>query len=433
MKKAALYLSEIGKRILFIGLSIQIILGIVWMCFNFNSLQQYPVTGAFLYNHLILKLKGVYPLLYLLQLVAAFWSACHLLRQCKMISRGGRLPEIWGGLAIITFPMAMQCHMALSPYSFIGTLLMLEFSFMLKMLRGGRRDTTRSLVCMGACWLLLSLLMPEYVILGGVPILVGVIFCLKKLIYLKRSMMSVLILVCAICGIVTGVARITGQEKTLTKENIAYSLFWRTSWTFMRGDSGMWEPELYWSILPEYTEATVRPNAMETVFRPKLEEYFTDEEFVSFCMERAMVNIRFHGSVILKEMIWDVAGYAVTPLVLPMQLKGHGYDSYSGYNYETMRMNAPLLTKYYVSYSCRWFAIMLVTSLSCLFIGRFCESISRKKLADSMWSVAAVILSVCIMLLFYTMRSAGMMDYKCLYIVNQIWVIGALSMWRKEV
>ena len=52
MKKAAGHISVILKGILCIGFSIQIVFGIVWMCFNFAHLQAFQQDSGILYRGL---------------------------------------------------------------------------------------------------------------------------------------------------------------------------------------------------------------------------------------------------------------------------------------------------------------------------------------------------------------------------------------------
>lgn len=432
MKKAALYLSEIGKRILFIGFSIQIILGIVWMCFNFTSLQKFTVSGAFLYQHLISKLELVFPILYALQLALAVFAGYYMLHGLQLMGSCHPFLEWWGSLAILTFPMAMQCHMAVSPYSLIGSLLLIELTILMKTIRGKESLVARGLVKAGACWLLLGLIMPEYTILGGIPVLLGALFPAKRLIHSVKKLGWILLLLVALSGVVTGTARLTGQEDILSKKNIAYSLFWRTGWTFLRGETIIWDPAILEAVMPEVNEAGLRPSAMDTALRPGLEKYLSEEEFIEFCNQRTKMNLLRHGSVILREVIWDGSGYTLTPMIVPMQLKGKGYDSCTGRNYELMRNHTPQLTQTYVRYGCWWFCCMLVIAVICLLgnhirgIAFTCEIKNRRS------GLMLCLLSFGAIVLFYTLRTAGMMDYKCTIAVNQMWVVGALSLLRKE-
>lgn len=75
MKKIAAELAVILKGILFTGFSIQTVMGIVWMCFNFIHLQDFGEPEGILYPVLRNASGGAYPLLYLVQLCAAFFAA----------------------------------------------------------------------------------------------------------------------------------------------------------------------------------------------------------------------------------------------------------------------------------------------------------------------------------------------------------------------
>lgn len=431
MKKAARHLSEIGKRILFIGFSIQIILGVIWMCFNFTNSQKFTVSGGVLYQNLILKFETIFPALYLLQLGLALFAGYHFIHQLKWTGFGSRLSEIWGSLVLLTFPMAMQCHLAISPYSIVGSLCLLELTFVLKLVRDKACRTVWEVTKGGLCWLLLSLILPEYIILGGIPLLVGVLFSLRTLLHPVKKLGMVILLLAAFAGLVTGTTNLTDQEHPFRSKDIAYAVFSRTGWSFLMGDAAYWDQEVYQAVNYEVMQAYLRPGAMETELKPKLEEYFTEEDFISFCYERAKVNLSLHSKVIIRQMTWDGLGYSVTPLILPMQLKGKAYDSASGRNYEIMINHTPSLTKDYVAYSCWWFGCMLLIGLVC-FITDCIHGVHRLKTRGTLSSIFVCAISLGVVTFFYTVWTVGMMDYKCTIVANQMWLLGTLSLFRKE-
>ena len=167
MKKAAGYLITLLKSMLFIGFSIQIIFGLVWMCFNFTHVQEFGVPEGILYP-LLLRIFGSVPqILYLLQLCLAWFCTRELI---KPIVRLRTIWQNWYVLVLLTLPFSMQCHLALLPYSFVCSLLFLEVSFCRNAMAAEQGISCMELTKGAACWLILALLLPEYKWLGGIPL-----------------------------------------------------------------------------------------------------------------------------------------------------------------------------------------------------------------------------------------------------------------------
>ena len=70
----------------------------------------------------------------------------------------------------------------------------------------------------------------------------------------------------------------------------------------------------------------------------------------------------------IRQLTWDALGYTVSPLIVPIQLRGEAYDSYSGANYGVMMEHTPRLTVLYATYGCWWFvcAFVLVVLTGCM-------------------------------------------------------------------
>ena len=113
-------------------------------------------------------------------------------------------------------------------------------------------------------------------------------------------------------------------------------------------------------------------------------------------------------------------GYGATAIIFRMQLEGKSYDSYTGRNYEAMRGNSPILTKYYVEYGCWWFGCCLILTVI-LTLLRMRE---RRRVP---WGMIFLDISISgILIVALTMRGAGMMDYKYTVAVNALWLIWSL-------
>ena len=96
-----------------------------------------------------------YVILNVLQLSAAFavryyflWSLSKRLYPERSVTKG---LLIWGSLGMVTFPFAMQCHLAALPCSLISSLFLLMLSYLFRDGKGKKRLVTLLLaaVCAG--------------------------------------------------------------------------------------------------------------------------------------------------------------------------------------------------------------------------------------------------------------------------------------------
>ena len=119
MRRAAEQIKSILKGILLIGFAIQAVLGLWWMCANFNDVQYFGKPEEGLYS-VLYRMTGQIPqIMYILQLSFGLWGGWR--------SLAGFLPgwrAWWGSLALLTYPMAMQCHLAVLPHSFVTSLFL---------------------------------------------------------------------------------------------------------------------------------------------------------------------------------------------------------------------------------------------------------------------------------------------------------------------
>lgn len=428
MKKAAGHISVILRGILFIGFSIQIVLGIIWMCFNFAHLQEFSETRGILYRGFRSLTGERFWILYLLQLGLGGYAAHRFLNKIYPMD----FPKsIWGSLVLLTFPMAMQCHLAVSPYSFVSSLFLLELSAAAAVVRERDGNTVTEFAVGGLCWLLLALLLPEYFILGAVPLLLAFLFGFPGFRGQLRKMGLTALLLAAYGGMIMGIGALAGETNQLPdRETIAFSLFDRMTWPTLWVDHDGWPEEVRAAVDDYVWSVSQYAGDMQRVIRPLLQESLDDEQAVKYYLEMAATSWRMHAPMIIRQVGGDFLGYSVTPLILPMQLKGEAYASYSGRNYEIMFLQSPVLTKYYVNYSCWWFAAMLILALAFLLI-RTAEHSVRHQRRD----LAAVLLcfsGAAAVAAAYTMRGAGMMDYKCTVAVNLLWLAAVLQIMRKS-
>ncbi|MDR2044031.1 MAG: hypothetical protein LBQ15_06615 [Clostridium sp.] len=199
---------EVLRKLLRLGLGVQVGLGILWMAANFTGFQEFgdsfhyvEVSRSLVYDEytgifypLLIRLSMAassavgfllfgkappyYEILYCLQLAAAQLAAW------KLLESFGIRRRVWGAAALLTVPFAMQCHLAVLPQSLALSCLLLEIAGVVRLCRGrgGGRDGRKLSGCLEfgkilVFWLLSALLIPEYCYLALTPILVGMAAC----------------------------------------------------------------------------------------------------------------------------------------------------------------------------------------------------------------------------------------------------------------
>lgn len=383
VKKAAPHICAVLKGMLFIGFSVQIALGAIWTCCNFGKVQSFGEPDAALYRAALGLLGDSHIPMQLIQLSVAFLAGYFFLQKLQPT---GILFAVWRGLALLTFPFALQCHLALQPHSLIGSLFLLMLLLLLK------TDRKRA-----------------------VPCVLSALACLAAM--------------AALSGIADGDRR---EEPGYSFEGaLASRLAWPTLW-----NDSMWYGEEVTEVTSEVLwEASLYADNMR-LFQEALEQGMGTEAAKKHYLHIAQVGWLCHKSMVIRQIGWDALGYAVTPVIFPLQMAGRAYDSYSGRNYEIMREYAPVLTKHYVGYGCWWFGWMLVTALFLAIAEALRGSgegdpagtgeagkVSRRRLVLSM---AVCVFCSGLLVAGLTMRGAGRMDYKCTIAVNELWLAGGL-------
>lgn len=430
MKRAAGTVLLVIKYMVFMGFTVQICLGLIWMAANLGKVQDFlPVeTGVY---PLVLRLTGSwYGLIYLLQLGAALYAGYRLLNAMGI---GGRGICLWGSLAMMTLPMAMQCHMALLPYSLTGSMELLKLSFVRRRTGEGDAPGERALWGCLACFAAQCLLWPGYTVPGAVlPFLLLLRRLPGMLRKRERLLQGALLAVCFAAAAAAGYfwdrapeggGNVSGWEWRLVKR-----ICWPTVWVDWAGEPEVFNLENGGAIwLSSYY-----PDYMDLYLKPQLDA-MAPEAADSVMKTMICRAWSVHYPMVVRQIGWDALGYSVTPVILPLQLSGDAYDSCSGRNYEIMRNGTPVLTKYYVRVSCGWFAVSLAllagaAALGCIekFSGPGKVSKTWRERLSGAFPFLAAIVSAGAAVVFFTMQGAGIMDYKYLVWINQLWIAGSV-------
>lgn len=515
---------------LFIGLSVQIVLGIFWMLANFPGMQAFGESSRYvemsksflcdeytgiLYPVLLMVARAMgallhvpyYVVLYAAQLLVALFASHRFMRACGFVEaaahsgksgrknpvgtgwevreesgrkdreepgrrvreESGRIEreggmsqgkgghragarlfwDVWGSLCLLTIPMAMQCHLAVLPYSLACSFYMIMLSYVVE--ASGKPEVlfVRTLVKMSPLWLVTALLLPEYKVLAALPML-GLFgysaCCLWKKDRMRVGRQALLLL--AIAGMIAALGNLTqvsGSQGRVEK-SIAADMVNRLVWPRFAENYQAFPEEIREIIsMEDAIELDKAPESVAMEFGPAVEKAVGKKEAQRLFARMAQVSWAGHTRQIAREVLIDAASYAAAPAALDKQLKGGGYDSYAGRNYEIMRERTPGLTGRYVRYACWWFPVgVALGGLMLLAAGVRCvvrkagiaEEVPAKEVpakektgSARCGRCACVVLclfSAVFMILFYTLRSAGMMDYKNAVFVTQLWYVWML-------
>lgn len=456
MQKAYQSILAVAGRILFIGFGIQVVLGLCWMVCNFGGLQKFgdsllyeEISKTFicdeyegiLYPVLLMITRGIEEfshipyrfILYLLQTGFAFFVSYKML-ECVGVTK--RFQKMVGGLALLTFPMAMQCHLAVLPDSLVSSCLLLELAFCMRIFLQGEKVSSAEFVKVLSCWTVLSLFRPEYVIIGSIPVIILFLYGLVKTWRSdKRTILRNGVLMVSFFGMILMISDLTRVEGYYDRATPSLSsmLASRCVTFHAEEDYGNWPEEVKAHISLEQAQLVDGyVDNGERILAKTLEEAVGAERAQELLGELANIAWQRHRREIVHNTAWDVVGYTFSPLVVQRQFAGKAYDSYSGRNYDIMREKTPMLSAYFVDYSCWWFKAGLVITavLGVLCFAMYLIKRGKKvpEIQPITWSGAILSMITCLVTMgvligIYSLRGAGMMDYKKSVAVTLLWIM----------
>lgn len=396
-----MHLRGVLRAVLACGMGVQILLGLAWLVKNMGGLQTFQESGwllngegaagrlysGALYRGLVSLLSSHLWILYGIQLAAAL-AAAYGLMACFM-GKDQRASRVLGALALTAIPQALQCHLAVLPWSLGTSLLMAETALWISLLRDGGvengRERRRTAVAMLEYWLLLLWILPVYAWFS-LPLLLAILWRTGKFgcetsqdalaqyhgqaNTIREKEKNTGIRVRMLCGL-TGLALVLccigvncGFRPAAWNRELAADALRRTGWPSFQYDYDSIPEPLHSEIgLDTARKVSTYADGVEVSLIPKLEERYGFEETTSVLWNLAGLCLKRNLRADIKNVIWDMAAYHAAPPILVMQLKGRAYDSLSGINYEQMKERAPLLSRYYVTYASRWWWVMLGLAL----------------------------------------------------------------------
>ena len=448
MQKARRALAQIAGRFLFIGISVQIVLGICWMIRAYDIFPEFGDSYLWLkaadtlvcddymgigYPLFLMLAKGIesissipYPFfVYTVQILFAFYSGVVFLRSCGMTKR---VWLVWGSLGLLTYPFALRCHVAVLPNSPGFSFLLLELSVLMGILRqdadsASEKFPLRQMFTAGVWWALGTVFVVENLWLGLVPLAVVWFLHLIRGRHLgKQRVLGELVLLAAVAGILFMAVSLwqTPGSYGKAENTVSAAMMRRFTWSHMRVEReyDTWPEELRSLYSWEEIQQSGRyAGTMEADLQKRAEETLGVSGAQQLFRKYAAYHLKAYFSENIHQIAWDMAGYVMPPVMLQLLLDGRGYDSYTARNVDLMMTGALQLTNFLLKYSSVWFLLGSIVALLGALAG-------KKRIR---WDAVCMCdITALGMVIWYTMQDAGCWDYKNGLLPGMLWLVGMI-------
>ncbi len=421
-------------------MGMQIIPGIAWLAVNFTDLPLFHETFlleqaadtlvvdeyiGILYPLLlkaIMWISGVVQIsyhipVYILQLLAAGFAAVYMLRCSGWISgsRGLRMIKYAYGTAyLVTFPLLLQMHLAVLPYSLATSVAIILICDGLHYLYNVNQVRGTVLIRLCGLWMLNFLLVPEYSWILGVfvvAVLVRVMLGNKQ----WRTRILLCILSTVLCFGVIGQTTQTPGSMGRMQKTVSSSLLSRFIWPYFVSYSYFWPEEIQDTFEgSELFYSTKYTEAMFYEFGSIMEEKYGRDAADDIYLDMAITALGLDTRRILTDAGRDFGAYLCPQAAFQLQ-RNDNYGSLLSWNYGRLQDQAPLLTKYYVNMSFAGWNVMCILGVLLILV---CKR-------GRILSCGSVILGISILFMafWYTMQGAGIQDYKKALLLSFLWLL----------
>lgn len=447
---------KIAATLLGIGMTVQIVTGILWILCQFPAGLSFPeseyllsVSETFvmdeytgpLYPALIAGCRlitGVCGLpfawlLYLLQIAAAFFSYKVFLGTLLKNTEAQKWQVYFGSLYLMTVPLCVSWHVSLLPDSFLASAFLLLLAACISAARKEREDTRKDSLTVGILWAVMILLCPDGLWLGLPAICCLLFWRIRRKNRKLTITAAVLFLVFALAGVGINTAVQTPGSSGKIQRSLGASMVSRFVWPHFETNYFFWPEEVkeQMSIVDAWYISLYSQEVQEK-FGPMIEEAYGRERAEELYLEMAKSCLQIRTREVLSEIGEDFKAYLLTPWQVLTQFRGEGL-SFSGWNYEKMRSSYPKLSRWYMEYGLVSFRILFVLSAVSLIPGAVWKKENKKENKKSrFWGVLPVIgAGVLWPALWYTMIGAGLMDYRNVMTGILLWYCVIIAAWSR--
>ena len=358
---------------------------------------------------------------YAIQVITAIYAIVYMLKNGSWIN-GYRwrciVKYILITAYVFTFPILLQLHFAILPYSLVFSLSVIIVSDSLRLLKK-EDDSVFLMAKISVIWILMTLLIPEYCWIGGIFVILSWSKWLKTGSLFRKKM---LICVIAIVFGINGIGQMTQTPGSMGRIQrfVESSLLQRIVWPNFVTHSFFWPEEINevfsvdeLSSITQYREGVIHE------FGPQLEYVYGKKQARELYMQMAMISLGLDTKQILADTCRDFLAYLCPQVAFQVQ-RQNNQGSLLPWNYGQLQEKAPLLTKYYVNCSLAGWNIMCIIGLAMGILKKEYKN-SRKNLA--------VFGGVIFLALWYTMQGAGAQDYKQVMLISLLWLLPVVKGW----
>lgn len=448
MNKKVTHVKNVLGGTIIIGFLIQSILGLCYFVLSFSTFQEFgdsylyleasknllcdQYTGI-LYPFFLLCVNGIagmihvpfYILVKILQVLVAFLCGFFFVKSIKKIHWAICMVA---SFSIMTMPALMQCHTAVLPHSFTFSFLLFELGWFIRFIKyKDEKNISGFMICI--CYAVETLLMPEYLLFGLLPVAVSVIVTAAK--WKKdrsiRNIFGILFSLFIFGVLLYSVGMLQQSEKTgRAAKSFEAMAMGRFAGNCLSETYGYWPEELK-ACIDEQTVIQCDNLVLDRQFVlvEKAVAQLGEKKAKKAFLQVAKAGYNIYYRQVRHDLVMDLVAYTISPFFLQYQLQGRGPMSFSGRNYDIMRSACPRVTALYVDFGGWWFFAghLMAAFLLCIC---FVENLVKKKKVISARKAACfstIIVMGVSMIFWYTMQGAGMMDYK-----NTIFVLAAFWM-----
>ena len=454
-------LSKLLARVLVLGISAQILLGIFWIVSAFALFREYDESFFLLKAKeslilderqgilyvLVMKASGAiaglfsmpwYCPLYVMQLLASGFAA-HLFLRVLPAYEGSKWPiKIWAVLAFTTFPAAAQSHLAVLPISFASSAFLASLGLILRQKgeKKGKWDSPAArLTLLGALYLVETLLWPKFGFFGALLLL---LYAIYEILFGKnlageegardgKRIFLLSILTAAFLGLVPVIYGLTVREGAhgRTYDVVQAAALRRYAWHDMAALYPMWPQELKDALSQEEIALLGRfPGEIPQILGTVDAKYGKDKARSIYGALAKVAHRRLFRQN-AGEIIKDMALYAFTPASDLVLMRSTGHETLERRNLEQMRRSAPLLADVYVKTGGFCFLAML-------FFGAFWQVKALwKKTWQERWDAVRKWIPFWILgaafVLYFTYQGGGIMDAKNVLVLTAFWTFWTMG------
>lgn len=458
MKKHCNNVSVILGRLLCIGFTVQIVLGIIWMAMNIDYVQMFGDASynktlsellagdgdtGILYPAIILVTRAVgeityipwYSYLYIVQIILAVVAGYFLMAETEIFGQR-KYRNIWGSLVLLTFPSLMQIHMAILVNSLLLSLLVFQIVFLLKAWKCIKCNESRTsdyvyaLSGVALFWLLMSLTKYAYFFIGAIPViaaLVGIIIAANRTeknlngekikvigkYEARKAVLLSLVTAMVFLGLIIGIDRLTTDTNLSKRDevNIHRILFERMAWKSRFSREAAWIDEFKAAVDYDVMLGTMlHQDNIKYELEPELEKNVGREEAIKLYVLANKMVWEYSKNEFIHDLLVDAAGYAAPQIMINSLMSKSTYISYTPRNYDSFKRHTPSFSRLYMDYSLLWFELSLAIGAVIVVLRAICGYIkANKRFTGAIVVIAVTCLAI---VLRNVMLGNSVYDYK---------------------